>query len=504
MVSNPIQWHSLRGVLRFALTDREMQRRLVITGLLLFIVNAASYLPLPGVDKKALSNLFDQLALGKYGLSALDFLTRPGAMRHMSLFNLGLAPFFSACLWLQLASVVIPTLKRHSFGGEHGRAAIARMTYLLTVILCLVWSYFGSLHVEKLDAGLSTKWATSSILTIHGGTFQVVAMVSMTAATLLLLYIGGLITEYGIGNGVALIAIVDLDFPTKLYLAGRDMFIWSGQNQELQGLIITFLVVFFIGVVWLMYFITTRVKAVKIEHDGRNSTIPLRPGMVGKVPLAWAMSVVYLPISLAAFIKIPWLKELGIKLGAHSIVFTMLLIMLIVVFTYVYALIVFNARLVEDLTRRYGYSLIRNNRTSGRQILDVEKRKVLVITSLVLIGATLTPLFASAWLKIPPRVGGVLGGIHLIIFIGVLADVVSHLGFYKNKNESSTKDWSISYIAFDEIEATVKSEFLKSNGIPALVEPLRFTWGMPIRTIVDQYRIYVPLSKRDEARGLIV
>jgi len=92
----------------------------------------------------------------------------------------------------------------------------------------------------------------------------------------------------------------------------------------------------------------------------------------------------------------------------------------------------------------------------------------------------------------------------IALAVGVFSDIIRQLEFFKNRQESGIKDWCICYIAFDEVEAKIKREHLKSKGISALVEPLRFSWGMPIRTIVDQYKIYVPTNKQQEARSLII
>jgi hypothetical protein len=149
-----------------------------------------------------------------------------------------------------------------------------------------------------------------------------------------------------------------------------------------------------------------------------------------------------------------------------------------------------------------GYSLVKKGK-SDEDYLDNNMSKVLIITGLFLIGIAIIPDLAMVILKIPYLVAALLGGAGIITAVGVFSDVIRQFEFYKDKRESAIKEWGICYIAFDEIEAKIKSEYLKSNGILALVEQLRFTWGMPIRTIVDQYRIYVPADKKEEARNLI-
>jgi hypothetical protein len=107
-------------------------------------------------------------------------------------------------------------------------------------------------------------------------------------------------------------------------------------------------------------------------------------------------------------------------------------------------------------------------------------------------------------LKIPYSPANLFSAGILLVIVGVFSDIISQIGFFKDKFESGIKEWAICYVAFDEIEATIKSNYLKDQGIPALVEPLRFTWGLPIRTIVDQYRLYVPVNKNKEARDLLI
>jgi hypothetical protein len=185
-----------------------------------------------------------------------------------------------------------------------------------------------------------------------------------------------------------------------------------------------------------------------------------------------------------------------------NLLYTVIYLVLIITFSYFYAAIVFNPKYILSIANRYGYGLVKSKDGKDEDYLDDNMSKVLLITTLFLVGLCLTNLI-MLFFKIPSLVASFVGGMSLLLAVGVFSDIVKQLSFFKDKQDSGIKDWSICYIAFDEIEAKIKSEYLKAKGILALVEPLRFTWGMPIRTIVDQYRIYVPADRKEEARSSI-
>ncbi len=107
-------------------------------------------------------------------------------------------------------------------------------------------------------------------------------------------------------------------------------------------------------------------------------------------------------------------------------------------------------------------------------------------------------------LKMPYWIASLFCGTAVLLGVGVFADILHQAEFFKNRVDSGIKDWEVCYTAFDEFEAKIKAEFLRSKGIQGLIEPFRFTWGIPVRTMVDQYRIYVPFDKKEEARNLLI
>jgi preprotein translocase subunit SecY len=259
--------------------------------------------------------------------------------------------------------------------------------------------------------------------------------------------------------------------------------------------------IIFIGLIYFIYFITNRTKAIELQDDKSNKiVIHFRPTFIGDIPIVCAQSIMLFPAAVAS---IAGAHNLYLFMRGHFI-YTVVYITLIVLFTYFYALLVVNSRYVLYITRKYGYMLV--NRKDGKEegYLDDNISKVLIITALFLVVIAFIPDLIMFCFKIPYFIASFFGGTGIALSVGVFSDIINQLRFFRDKEESGIKNWNICYIAFDEVEAKIKSEYLKGKGIPALVEPLRFTWKMPIRTIVDQYRIYVPVDRKEEARNLIL
>lgn len=496
-ISLPIeQKNRLKDIFRWMFNDREIIKRLIITVGILIVLRFAFFIPLPGIDFSALQEFFNRIGKTQGGaLFGIITMFSGGAFGRLTIFSLGLMPLFSSCGLIQFASIFIPGLRKLSFGGEGGREKISKYTYVLTIILCVVQSYFISLWLEN-----PARFEGMRIVTMSGLSFRLITMATMTASVMFLLFVADIITRYGIGNGVAVIAVSYL--PLRILTAGNQVFILTKYSQLHFPPFL--LIILLCGLIYIIFNITNRARAIEIQDQNSNkASIYFRPSIVGDAPLGYAQSIILLPITIVSFVHSPWASKFSSILMRGHIIYTMAYAILIFIFTYLYAWIVFDSEYIYGIMNKYGYSLVSKDKLDKNR-LDNSMSKVLIITGLFLIGIAMTPDLAMMVLKIPYLVATLIGGAGIISAVGVFSDVIRQLEFYKDKKESAIKNWSICYVAFDEIEAKIKSEFLKSKGISALVEPLRFTWGMPIRTMVDQYRIYVPSDKKEEARNLII
>lgn len=485
--------YRLKDIFAWAIRDSEMIKRLIITAGILVILRFAFLIPLPGLDFSVLWEFFRRFSKAQGDMGIIGILSS-GAFEKLTIFGLGLAPFFSSCILIQLASIFIPALRKLSFNGESGRERISKYTYLLTIILCIIQSYFISLWLAR-----PVIFEGMRLVAISDVSFRFITMLAMTASVVFLLFVADIITRYGVGNGVAVIAVSY--FPLGIFAACNQVFFLRRFSQLYFSVFL--LIVLFCGFIYIIFNITNRAKAIEIQGQKSDKiSIYFRPSMVGRAPLIYVNSIILLPATLASFANFPWTRKFNSMFMRDSVIYSITYVILIFVFTYLYAWIVFSQKYIHGLMNKFGYSVAGTD-NSAEDYLDNNMSKVLIITGLFLSGVTLVPDLVMYLLKIPYLAATLIGGSGVMMAVGVFSDIVNQLVFFKNKKDSGIKEWTICYVAFDEIEARIKSEFLKNKGIPALVEPLRFSWGMPIRTMVDQYRIYTPIAKQEEARSLI-
>ncbi len=481
--------YPLKNIFVWMIKNSEMRKRILITIGLLILIQAVSNIPLPGINISELKEFLDRVSGGmthKFSIKAID---------KMTILSLGLMPFFSACGLLQIASVFIPPLRRQSFGGENGRRVISKYTYILTIVLSIIQSYFIALWLEQ-----PASFQGIQLVTDPGMVFRLLTVLTLTTAVILLLYIADLINRYGIGNGVAVIAVSYLFF--TIYNAVNVLLelVNSAKIPPMWPLLLT--AIFFI-LAYVTFWLTRFSKTTGIQDSSGNKTqIPLRPTIVGNAPFSLAETVFLLTFTLATFVNQPSVQNFFGTIYQNPFISNGVTAVLAFIMVYLYTLIVFDPKYIHKLMSTYGYTFADSNQ-SNEINLDNKMSKLLVCTGVILVVVNILPKLAMLLLEIPYSVAILLGSTVLLKAVGIFSDIISQAMFFKEKSEAEIKEWNICYVAFDEIEATIKSDYLKNRSIPALVEPLRFSWGMPIRTTVDQYRIYVPTDKREEARNLI-
>lgn len=468
---------STRELLGWAMRNPEVRKRIWFTLGALIIVRAVFFVPLPGLDVSVLKVFFEKLS--RTGVNGWDLLL--GFSRNfneLTVFGLSIGPFISACLLIQLGSILVPQLRHWSFGGEEGRRKIQRYSYLLATAIAIMQSLFISLRLEN-----SSNFEGLQIVSSPGWLFRILVIASMTAGTLLLLAAAQLINRYGFGNGVAVIVLssVAMDFA----LAVRRMIILQAGDplnfvRPLLGLTVA------VALFYVTYRIASHSWKVPIGYgeQGPSVLVPLRMTSVGTQPIHWGMSLIWYGVG-----RIPS----ALTRGVSSLALASVIILLA---TYAYGAIVFNPRYVCGLAERYGYSV-------SAELLKRQLGKLLLMTGLFLAAVAQLPMLLGQFFAFPYLISFALGGTGVIVTAGVFCDFLAQIEFFRKRKQSGIKDWSIGHTVSGEFEATIKSSYLSSKKIPALVEPLRFTWGIPIGTAVDQYRIYVPSEKAEQARELV-
>ena len=460
----------------------------------LVFIKILAFIPTPGINQEAFAAMFQDT----HSILYISFA-------RLSIASLGIMPFFGACILIQLLSVVIPHLKRATFGDEEGRRKILRYTCLLTVGLALVQSYGISLWLENTMSPQGM-----SIVVMQGVLFRIVTMVTLTATALLFLLLADIINKYGIGNGIAMIII-------SAALMGLLASVFKYLNLYIDGQVglfgISVIIVILMITLYLAFFFTSREKQIELENkkNKQEITIPLRISWVAKGPFL-LLSVIYiLPLTISIFALHPLLQNIGHFLLGFTLSNFIIKAILLLIFTYVYASIIFKPDYIQNLLLRFNFSFKSTEGKNPTQYLDNQFSKILIITTLFLLVLPNVPRWLHDLLVMPGlnhvavsvEFVYIADALSILVFAGVFFDILSQLEFFYQKSKVSSKKMTIAYIAFDEIEAKIKSEYLKGRGINALVEPLRFTWGIPIRTAIDQYRIYTPAADVKKARKLL-
>ncbi len=468
--------------LKWLLVDSTMRQRLLVTVCVIVVLQLISHINLPGIDMSILYSGSQTVFIKMFAVNALTTAY---------VFVFWLKPFLGACLLLQFASIFIPKLRVYSFGGESGREKMVRLTYILAIIISIVYAYAMAQQWENL--------ALNGLIVHPGWGFRLMIVATVAAALCFLLFLADVVNKYGIGNGVAIISTF---FIVSSAHSGQ-IIDWEQSRRIAPGVIVLLLMIFLVLVGVIFYF-TNRSKVVEITDGKNNTSIPFRNSMVGQEPIGWGISLIVLWGFIVARMHSAGGTFLPYPPVSGTILNVTLFSILIGMFVYLYALIVFDAKYLNGLMKKYGFSLVAVHNKGDEQQLKNMMHKALVVTVFILCLVNMIPNMMIGLLKMPYAFATLWYGTAILLGVGVFSDILHQAEFFRNKADSGISHWAVCYTACDEFEATIKAEFLKGKGISSMVEPLRFSWGMPVRTVIDQYKIHVPVDKKDVARGLLM
>jgi len=405
----------LRSMLT-ALGSPELRKKLLFTAFILVIFRIGSFVPVPGVDLDAL-----QAAIDQRGSRLLDFLNlfAGGALTRFAVFALGIMPYITASIIIQLMTVVIPRLEELQKEGEAGQQKITQYTRYFTVVLAAVQSVAYVLYFKSQDA----------LPQFSSGRLYLI-VISLTAGTTMVMWLGELITQRGVGNGISL-----------MIFAGIVAAIPSGIRGWLELQPITQIIVFVIaiGVVVAVVFINEGQRRIPIQYakrvvgrrmtSGGQTYMPLRVNMAGVIPVIFAASVVILPPTMAEFAgRGSFFESVANWLAPGSWYYIIFEALLIVMFTYFYTAIIFNPVEQADNLKKYG-GFIPGVRPGRPTAVYLDR----VLTRLTLPGAiylAIIAAFPSIIFKYLPESNvffGVLGGTSILIVVGVALDTIRQM-----------------------------------------------------------------------------
>ena len=401
----------------------ELKRRVLFSLAMLVAYRIGAHVPTPGIDGHALAQFFDQVQGTLLGM--VDLFSG-GNLRRLSIFALGIMPYISASIILQLLTVVIPALERLAKEGEAGRKKITQYTRYGTIVLSAIQGMGIAYGLESMRSPSGI-----SIVPTPGWGFRLLTMMTLTAGTAMIMWMGEQITERGIGNGISLIIFAGIVARLPAAVVETYRLFEVGQ---LTGFWLVMLIVGMVGVIAAIVFLETGRRKIPVQYakrvvgrrvfGGQSTHIPLKINTAGVIPPIFASSIIAFPATIAGFIQIPWVQQAGTMLAPGSVTYTILYVSLIVFFCYFYTAVVLNPVDIADNMKKYGGFIpgIRPGQRTSDYIYRVLNR-ITFAGSLYLAGVCIIPEILIYKLGVPFY----FGGTSLLITVGVGLDTAQQI-----------------------------------------------------------------------------
>lgn len=401
----------------------ELRKRIFMTLLLLAIFRIGAHIPTPGVDGQALSQFFQSAENNILGF--LDMFTG-GALAKLTVFAMGVMPYISASIIMELLAVVIPTLAELKKRGSEGRATITKYTRYLTVVVAAIQGLAISIGIENMEIN------GSKIVFIDGWQFRFIATLTLTTGTMFLVWLGEKITSFGVGNGMSLIIMAGIISAFPSAVSNTYNLMQSGTIQIIPLIIAVAIMAFaFVAIV----FMETSQRRLPIQYvrkgnaggtvSSGNSYLPLRLNPAGVIPIIFASTLITLPATLATFLpNDPTVQKINFFFSPEYPVYYVLELTLIIFFTYFYTSIIFNPTDIADNINKSGGVM-----PGKRPGIETANYIDYVLTRLTFVGAIYLAI-VSVMPQLFIRAFGLqfyFGGTSLLIVVGVGLDVIQKI-----------------------------------------------------------------------------
>jgi len=395
----------------------ELKNKILYTLALLAVYRIGVHVPTPGIDSIALEKIFEAY---KGGILGMFNMFSGGALERLSVFALGIMPYISASIILQLMTVVIPHLERLSKEGEQGRKKITQYTRYGTVVLSIIQGFGISVGLEQMGAVLQPGWG-----------FRIMTVLTLTAGTAFIMWLGEQITERGIGNGISLIIFAGIVARLPNAIVNTFRLLSTGE-MGIFGIVI--LIVLMVLVVGIIIFVEQGQRRIPVQYakrvvgrkmyGGQSTHLPLKINTAGVIPPIFASSIMMFPATMATFISIPFIKEFAASITPGNLVYEICYVAFIFFFCFFYTAVTFKPDDVAENMKKYG-GYIPGIRPGKRTSEYIDK----VLTRITLGGA----VYVSVICVLPSvlvtkfNVPFYFGGTALLIVVGVSIDTIAQM-----------------------------------------------------------------------------
>jgi preprotein translocase subunit SecY len=358
-----------------------------------------------------------------------------GAMEKLTIFALGIMPYISSSIILQLLTAVIPALEKISKEGKIGYEKINQFTRYGTVGLAIVQSFFIALWLEN-----PARFEGLKIVMSPGWGFRIITVLTLTTGTIFIMWLGEQIQERGIGNGISL--VITAGIISRIPAAMHQLFVlvspFAASRRQIQPFTLVIMSIFLVAVVFSVILITQGVRKIPVQYarrivgrkiyGGQSTYIPLKVDTAGVISIIFAQSIILFPATLASFIPNPGFQRLAQSLLRGQVLYTVVYAILIIFFCYFYTAIVFNPRDLSENMKKYGGFIpgIRPGAPTA-EFLDFVMTRITLAGALFIAFIAIFPDFVMAWLKVPYLVASFFGGTGILIIVGVMLDTLKQI-----------------------------------------------------------------------------
>ena len=401
----------------------ELKKRILFTLAMLAVYRIGAHVPTPGINGAALAEFFARTQGTILGF--FDMFSG-GALSRLTIFALGIMPYISASIILQLLTIVWPHLEKLKKEGEQGQKKITQYTRYGTVLLSIVQSTGISIGLEAMRS------PTGALIVPEPGlSFRLMTILTLTAGTSFIMWLGEQISERGIGNGISLIIFAGIVAGTPAAIINSFRLLGTG---ELQPFVMILLLLFMVFVVGVIVFFESGQRKIPIQYakrivgrkmyGGQSTHLPLKINTSGVIPPIFASSIIMFPATIAQFIDHPWMTTISANLTPATLIYSLVFIGAVFFFCFFYTAIIFNPVDVADNMKKHG-GFVPGIRPGGRtsEYIDKILSRITFCGAIYLSLICVLPDYLIRYMNIPFY----FGGTSLLIVVGVSMDTMQQI-----------------------------------------------------------------------------
>lgn len=404
---------------------KELRSRIFFTLVVLAVYRLGSVLTIPGINPQALTSYFESLTRGNAFVDYMDFFAG-GAFSNFSVFMLGVMPYISTQIIMQLALIIFPSLKRIA-QEDGGQKRVQKWTRVGTVFVCLIQSMAVTVYAASIPGAVVI---TSSVL------FKIIAMITVTTGTMVTIWLGEQITARGIGNGISMLIFAGIvaRLPSAVWELGR--MVKSGDINIVFVIVVIFM---FAGIVALVVYEQQGQRKIPVHYakrvvgrkmyGGQSTYIPFKINPSGVIPVIFASSFLTFPLQIATSLgpNVRWLNKLAAFLDPVGFWYNVFLVLLIVFFAYFYTQVTLNPTEIAKNVRENGGSIPGIRTDKMEEYMQKVLNRLVLPGSLYLAVIAVLPTIVQNLFGFPQSISMLMGGTSLLILVGVDLDTMSQV-----------------------------------------------------------------------------